>query len=116
MGTKQKQPRRPQQMLEALPDLQEEDAGHAAVSLGPAGLGAGLHLGGDDGEELCRLRWLRLSELQRSSSNVREGFKSLVIDANDALAVETRNILVTNLNYSFLNSSLCATFQIGCTV
>ena len=52
-----------------------------------------------------------------SSSNVREeGFESLVIITNNALAVET-NTLVTNLNLiPFLNSSLCATFQIGCTV
>ena len=36
-----------------------------------------------------------------SSSDVREGFESLVNDTNDALAVETTNVLVTNLNYSF---------------
>ena len=52
----------------------------------------------------------------RSSSNVREGFEIVVIITNNALAVET-NTLVTNLNLiPFLNSSLCATFQIGCTV
>ena len=51
--------------------------------------------------------------MERSSSNVREGFEIVVIITNNALAVET-NILVTNLNFiPFLNSSLCATFQIG---
>ena len=34
-------------------DLQEEDAGHAALTLGPHGLGAGPHLGGDVGRVSC---------------------------------------------------------------
>ena len=59
-------------MLEALPDLQEEDAGHAAVSLGLAGLGAGHHLGGDDGGGAVLAQVAQAIRMQRSSSNVRE--------------------------------------------
>ena len=75
MGTKQKQPRRPQQTLEALPDLQEEDAGHTAVSLGPAGLGAGHHLRGDDGREAVLAQVAQVIRSRGSSSNVRKGLK-----------------------------------------